>query len=395
MKIDLKSKLGNIKFKPQAGLTAREFMMIALLIIVIEGYLLVTYVLQPTYESYKKSVADLMQKQTILTGLKIDFARKGEMENEIEELEAKLVELQKQMPAYVSQEEVILFIENLSSETGIKVQTIAFEGSAPTATDIAGKQTASTNTAGKRESSLTVDEFGAITFRQTVVVNFLGDFQQVYDFMKKVEESERKISIDAANLQSSLEGDISGVMNMSFISYWDTATGQKNYEMVPMPIPGKSNPFVEYSGYSATSQQVVQKPKETIRPDFYLMLNSYLNNSSKIFMINYFDSGSEAIDDRNEVVNAEIVLEGSGGTYTYSYKLGSFNIKGSRPLEVKDGKIRMDVVVQPKKSDQDRVGVKLDITNNSDVPFEITVKGDDSSSPRFIQGRTTGSVIVK
>jgi Tfp pilus assembly protein PilO len=392
MRIDLKSKIGNIKLKPQVGLTPREFMLIAVLIIAIEGYLLFSYVLQPAYKDYKSSVEELDERKTVLTGLKIDYARKAEMENEIDELDKKIIELQKQMPAYVSQEEVILFIENMSSRTGLKVQTINFGG-----TGGSGMSTSSgtvQQTDGTASDGTVVDASGAVIYKQSVSISFRGDYQQVYDFMKSVEDNERKVSIDSVSLQTSTE-DMSGVMTLSFISYWDNITGQKTYEMVPATIPGKANPFVEYSGYSATSQEVVQKPKETVRPDFYLMINSYLNNSSKIFMMNYFDSGSEAIDDRNEVVTAQLTLEGSGGTYTYRYKLGSYDINGSGPLEVKNGKIRMDVVVQPRKSDEDRVGVLLDIANNSDVPFEITVKGDDSSNPRFIPGKTVGSVAIK
>ena len=53
------------------------------------------------------------------------------------------------------------------------------------------------------------------------------------------------------------------------------------------------------------------------------------------------------------------------------------------------------MLVQPRQSDQDRVGLVLDITNNTSVPFEITVKGDDPSNPRFITGQTSGSVVVR
>ena len=55
----------------------------------------------------------------------------------------------------------------------------------------------------------------------------------------------------------------------------------------------------------------------------------------------------------------------------------------------------MEVLASPRQSDEDMVGLILDITNNTSVPLEITVKGDDASNPRFITGRTTGSVIVK
>ena len=51
--------------------------------------------------------------------------------------------------------------------------------------------------------------------------------------------------------------------------------------------------------------------------------------------------------------------------------------------------------MQPRRSNKDRFGLILDISNNTSVPFEITVKGDDQSNPRFIMGESSGSVIVR
>jgi hypothetical protein len=111
--------------------------------------------------------------------------------------------------------------------------------------------------------------------------------------------------------------------------------------------------------------------------------------------MNYYKSGSEAIEDKNEIVNARMTLNEVNGQYTFSYSLGAYDIVEDSPTEIKDGKIRMEVLVQPRQSDQDRVGLVLDITNNTSVPFEITVKGDDPSNPRFITGQTSGSVVVR
>ena len=112
-------------------------------------------------------------------------------------------------------------------------------------------------------------------------------------------------------------------------------------------------------------------------------------------MMNYYNSGSEAIEDKNEIVSAQLTLNETDDKYTYSYKLGEYDIVENSPTEIKDGKIRMEVLASPRQSDEDMVGLILDITNNTSVPLEITVKGDDASNPRFITGRTTGSVIVK
>ena len=90
-----------------------------------------------------------------------------------------------------------------------------------------------------------------------------------------------------------------------------------------------------------------------------------------------------------------MTISGGNGLYAYKYSLGTFNVDSSRQTEIKDGKIRLEVLVQSRRSDDDNVGLILDLANNTDVPVEITVKGDDLSNPRFIIGNTVGNVIVK
>ena len=47
-------------------------------------------------------------------------------------------------------------------------------------------------------------------------------------------------------------------------------------------------------------------------------------------------------------------------------------------------KARSDLVlVQSRRSEDDNVGLILDIVNNTDIPAEITVKGDDLTNPVY------------
>ncbi len=385
----MKINLSNIHFKPQKGLTAREFLMIALLIVAVEGYFIFTYVLQPAYKVYDSAVAELESRTNVLNGLRIDFVRKSVMEDEIKAAEEKLAEIQKQLPPYVSQEEVIFFIEDLSQKSGLTLQSVSFQN----ASELPLKALTASDTMQAKIDT------GAgpvpVVTDQKVGVNFLGSYQQLFDFLSEVESSVRKVAVRSITLQKSNDGILNGVLSLSFTSYWDENEGQKPYEMTPAPTPGKSSIFDEYSGYSTVAQTTTEVNKPAPRPDFYLTLNSYLNNSSKIFMMNYYNSGSEAIEDKNEIVGAQMILSEADGKYTYSYKLGTYDIAENEATEIKDGKIRMEVLVQPRQSEQDKVGLILDIDNNTGVPFEITVKGDDPSNPRFITGRTTGSVVVK
>lgn len=384
----MKINFSNMRFKPQRGLTAREFILLALLIIALEGYLVINYILSPVYDKYVEAVEDLDGRTAVLTGLKRDYARKNTMEDEIMAAEGKLAVIRAQLPPYVSQEEVIFFLEDVSDQSGLNVQSIAFQNASELPLSVlpadAGEKK---SPAGQAPAPVIVE--------QQISINFIGSYQQVYDFLYYMESSSRKVALQSLSAQRSNEGILNGVMTLSFTSCWDEHEGRRPYVMTPSLNPGKASLFDEYYGYSATAQTRTDARRQTIKPDFYITLNSYLNNSAKVFMMNYYNSGSEALEDKNEVVSAQITLNEVDGKYTYSYKLGNYDITGDTPTEIKEGRIRMEVLVQPRRSNKDRVGLILDISNNTSVPFEITVKGDDQSNPRFIMGESSGSVIVR
>jgi Tfp pilus assembly protein PilO len=384
----MRINLSSMRLKPQRGLTAREFILLALLIIAIEGYFIISYILVPAYDSYVSATDDLAMRKEVLAELKQDFVRKSAMEEEIKKAEEKLAVIQEQLPPYVSQEEVIFFLEDVSYLSGLTIQSIAFHDTDELPLTVLPPE-------GTGEKVYTGAAPTPVIVEQKIGINFMGNYQQLYDFLDNVESSFRKVCMKSMTMQKNNEGLLNGVLTLSFTSYWDDHEGRKPYVMVPTPTPGKASLFDEYTGYSTSAQAPVEVQKPAAKPDFYITLNSYLNNSAKIFMMNYYKSGSEAIEDKNEIVNARMTLNEVNGQYTFSYSLGAYDIVEDSPTEIKDGKIRMEVLVQPRQSDQDRVGLVLDITNNTSVPFEITVKGDDPSNPRFITGQTSGSVVVR
>lgn len=384
----MRINLSSMRLKPQRGLTAREFILLALLIIAIEGYFIISYILVPAYDSYVSATDDLAMRKEVLAELKQDFVRKSAMEEEIKKAEEKLAVIQEQLPPYVSQEEVIFFLEDVSYLSGLTIQSIAFHDTDELPLTVLPPE-------GTGEKVYTGAAPTPVIVEQKIGINFMGNYQQLYDFLDNVESSFRKVCMKSMTMQKNNEGLLNGVLTLSFTSYWDDHEGRKPYVMVPTPTPGKASLFDEYTGYSIGARAPVEVQRPAAKPDFYITLNSYLNNSAKIFMMNYYKSGSEAIEDKNEIVNARMTLNEVNGQYTFSYSLGAYDIVEDSPTEIKDGKIRMEVLVQPRQSDQDRVGLVLDITNNTSVPFEITVKGDDPSNPRFITGQTSGSVVVR
>lgn len=383
----MKVNLSNIRFRPQRGLTTREFIMLAILVVALEGYFLINNLLAPAYDDYVYALRDLEERQQALEDIKRDYVRMGEIEEEIKEAEGKLAVIQAQLPPYVSQEEAIFCLKYFADMSGLTIKAISFNEYEKLPLSVGLD-------VSPEEKGVAFTAPVPVIVEQQLSINFIGDYRQLYSFLYNVETNSRKAFLKSITLQKNNDGTLTGVMALVFPSYWDEYVGRKPFVMTPESESGKESLFDEYTGFAASGQARTEVLKPAPRPDFYITLNSYLNNSAKVFMMNYYNAGSEAIDDRNETVTAQLTLEGAEGKYTYSYKLGSYNITGDVPTEIKDGKIRMEVLVQPRRSDEDRVGLVLDIDNNTGVPFEITVKGDDPSNPRFMTGRTTGNVIL-
>lgn len=385
----MKPVLGNFRFKPQNGLTRREFILVAIMIIAIEGYLLFTYFIQPAYTGYISAKAVLQSKQALLDSLKADYSKKPEMDKEIQKLDGQLTDIKKQIPAYLSQEEVILLLDGLSGKDGLAVQSISFQNAAslPLKAITSGKKPDEAGNKGIAPVPTVLD--------QNIGITFTGSYDQIYGFLKDIEGSLRKVAVKGMTLQRNSGNELSGQMMLDFISYWDGNKGQEPFTMAAAPIPGKVSLFEQYPGYSASAEQASPKMKTDVQADFYLLINSYLNNSAKVVLMNYYKSGSEASMDTNGPVRASLVIEGGKGSYTYSYKVGSSSRKEKTAAAVKNGKISLDVIVQPRKSDQDKVSAVLDVTNRTDIPLEITVSGDDSKAPRFVLGKTQGNVSLK
>ena len=398
-------KMGLNSLKPKVGLTKREFILVALMFVALEGYLLFTYLLQPALNDYLAVKMRVDSANTILTSMKADFTKKADMENQIAQIDGQLKELTSQIPPYLSQEEVILLVDSLVKKDMITVQMINFDnaGAFPSIAAPAAQAPAAPSAAAAQPDQQTAAPAAApavapaaapALVSQDISLSFSGSYSQIYSFLSDIENNLRKVSVKGITLQKNKGEELTGQMKLSFVSYWD-AEGQQPFMMEAAPIIGKDSPFTLYPGYSETSTKETPVVKAPIQPDFYMLINGYLDNAAKVMLSQYPKAETEASADVNGAVKASIRLDGSDGAFTYAYTVGKVSKSEKTAIKVRDGKIRMEILVQARKSEKDKVGVTLDVNNHSGMPFEITIKGDNKQNPRFILGKTVGNVIVK
>ena len=179
----MKVNLSNLRLKPQRGLTTREFIMLALLVVALEGYFLVNYILAPAYDDYASAVRELQERQQALDDIKRDYARRNEIEAEIKDAEETGRDTGAAASVRVAGGGGLL-LKDYSDRSGLSIKSISFVN--------AGELPLSVVPAGGTEDKAPFTAPVPVLVEQQVTINFMGDYRQVYDFLSNVKPTQGK-----------------------------------------------------------------------------------------------------------------------------------------------------------------------------------------------------------
>lgn len=102
--------------------------------------------------------------------------------------------------------------------------------------------------------------------------------------------------------------------------------------------------------------------------------------------------------DKNETVELTITVDGKEGKYTVSYKLGDETYpakKYEKGVSFEPGDtLDLLILSSARNGDKDKVAVKANLINNSDMKLNVLVSGDDASSPRFTAVTREGDITI-
>lgn len=102
--------------------------------------------------------------------------------------------------------------------------------------------------------------------------------------------------------------------------------------------------------------------------------------------------------DKNDTVELTITVDGKDGKYTVSYKLGQETYPAKnyeKGVSFKPGEtLDLLILSSARNSDKDKVAVKANLINKSDMKLNVLVSGDDASSPRFTAVTREGDITI-
>lgn len=411
IKPNLATKKINLSTIKALSISKREFILIGLLMLALEGYILLNFLLIPKWQQLSALQTHNNNQQTLAMNLEKDNAKKGQFQEEIKLLDYKLDKLTKELPPNVAQEDIIINLNKFANDRKLMINGIAFSDISTVSKEdfIAGKtgqaQNAGTgNSAAKASNTSTTSAkiVGGIVLTEEISISFTGNYGALYNFMSDLEKSNRKIITKDITMTRGNENTLKGEIRVQYVGY----KGQEDTGVFQLETPliiGKSSPFLAYLGFEekaatgTVSQGTSAAPVQvkTYDPNFYLILNTYEDNAPKVIMGDYTKTGTELYSNTNDTVKGKLIVSGNMDKMTYSYSIGGATQTKDAKLRMDGGKLRLDVISQPRKNTSDKVEITLDIDNKTDYPLEVKVINDDKNAPRFNIGTKSGSVLMK
>ncbi len=384
-----------LKKNAASRVTQREFIMLAILVLAIEAFVLIRFVVTPQWAAFSdiKSTNDM--RQITVEKMKADFASLDTFKATLNQLTQGVTDAKAQIPAYVSQEEVLMLIEEKTQTSGVQVGMINF--APPVAIAAAGLVAASDGTTPAEAAPAvpavitkeSVQEPLLVT--QNIAITFDGNFEEIMSFFKAMETNLRKVYLAQVSLTSMDDGTLGGTLNISFVSYID-ANNFDQYQLDLKMNSGKSNPFTPYSGFGVKKAVIVPAEPD---PNLYIYLNSYLDNAQKVIVGQYKAQGSELNFNENKQTKVKMTLTGNKDAFGYTLTLNGAVLKSKGTVTLENGIIQIKVLSLKRKDAKDLVSIVLDVDNQSSAKAVLTILNDDSVKPRVKKGVISNNVTIK
>lgn len=333
----------------------------------------------------QREVTDLQKRKDYLDDL---LFRKDEYIVQTKQIREEKEQVISRFPTELPQEGNILFLHNTEERIPIALSQVSFE----TETQIpltnqeeaASGDAAETGTAGAGVMS------GLCASSQII---YSANYENFKSFLIYILNNSSRMIISDLNAVFSADTNlVTG--NLILKQYALQGTGREAEKVAePELLHGTSNVFMQALGGSDASE-TGEKTE-----DFFLMLSQpQADVESVIFGQSMDGTGrTHLTSDENSVQEMAVSFRGSGGTYVANYQIGDekFSDTGEGISFDKEENIVFEIISSPRVGEEDKVGTRLDVINETDLEVVIHVKNDDEEMPRVEIASQTGEVRVE
>lgn len=242
-------------------------------------------------------------------------------------------------------------------------------------------------------------ENGLLGIKNSTTISYEGSYTEWKLMLASMLNINSKTKIDSVSVKYDeadqlCEGEIN-------ISHYSVANAETLEPKVQYSLPaGISNIFDSAAVTSNTQTQAVNANYILTDYDVCILINPDKSTFDSVIVGTTNDSSAKdtVTSDENGSIDVTITVDGKDGDYTLSYKVGDKTYPArnyDKGVDFKPGDT-LDLLVESSVRDgnDDKVAVKANLINNSDMKLNVLVHGDDTVSPRFSTATREGDITI-
>ena len=221
-------------------------------------------------------------------------------------------------------------------------------------------------------------------------INYTGSYEGIKDFIDYIMAYKYRMNISSIDIAYNSQDDTySGTVNLN--AYCVTGDGREA-DKVDVNVPeGVTNIFQGGSGapsVSTSSHDSEEGADIKDNHDILVGLNNANGDSSDGIIVSA--GGKKVSSTANSIEAVDVTVKEEDGKNMVEVKLGD----DSYSFELTDKDLTIYVESSKRVDSDDKSGIKMNVSNDTDIPFYVKVADDDTDAPRFALGSKTGTVKV-
>ncbi len=341
-------------------------------------------VVKPKNESIKALKVEISDLQTRYNDLCEKEKHKDEYIAETEEFNKQFEEELVNYPADLNQETTVMFLKGVE-ENNI-FQNVSVTLPRPSTYYVLGGEDADE------------DSENYVVETETYNVTYKGSYDGFQDYIDYVENYKYRMTVSQITVayNSDVDDPIEECMGTCTVNAYSISGPDRTPDkpVISDVKEGKPIIFADENGGSAASTSHDNDDGASIVSDHNLVI--FLNNSANDAASGIIVAANESNEDTyvtsssNSVEELNVTITEEEGKNYVEYAIGS----NSYRTEVLSNSVTIYVKSSARVNSDDKNGVKMNVSNSTDLSVYVKVSDDDATSPRFEVGSKTGTVKV-
>lgn len=356
-------------------MSPRDTILIFILGIVAVLLLGFNYLVIPKFNSMKSNYEIASKLKNEYKGLKEQNNNIFQLQKNHDEKLYSKDRMELQVPPFNSQAQTILALENEAKICNLKMGSMSFEECKIIPKNKFLSENPQEENQGDAEQNTSVTEPSIIDSIMSISVQ--GNYTEVYKFLKRLEENDRKYYISNIALNVGEGNSLIGNMKIRTLSYIESGNVIRPNINIPQSS-GKFNIFSTTNGIES-----VNDGTSYYTADMLLRLNPITYQGPKFVFSPHGKFDKEIYNNSLKPIEGKLSIEKNDKNCVITYSLGGVRKTFQKEIKPKNGVMKFDVISSTRANLDDGIAINMSIENKTPFNLEVNVVNDDPNKPRF------------